>query len=93
MYGFVLSLVRREATGEVGLAADLAGLQEDVIGQEAETGHTDPEAPDSPTNQGIAVMRSVPTNKVFIEEKGGPVSRTEAKSTLDARVQIRTQIL
>ena len=50
----------------IGLAADLEAIQDDVVGDEqGEDTETE-----TPVNQGVAVMRSAPTNRIFIEQKG-----------------------
>ena len=50
----------------IGLAADLEAIRDDVVGDEqGEDTETE-----TPVNQGVAVMRSAPTNRIFIEQKG-----------------------
>ena len=63
---FYLIPNRREDRGDIGLAADLATIQDDVVGDE-EGEDTETE---TPANQGVSVMRSAPTNRIFIEQKG-----------------------
>ena len=57
---------RPEDRGDIGLAADLATIQDDVVGDE-EGEDTETE---TPATQGASVMRSAPTNRIFIEQKG-----------------------